>query len=136
MLAHPGKVKQISNLSEYDEKAKQVRAIQIYDISCGKNHCAAILDNAITEKNVEYGRDLLMWGMNMEGQLNRVDGKKGSVAVPAWTKAIDYDGGIQAGRLQLAPKGWVKLANGKKVLAEQSVVCGPNVTAVYTKICD
>ncbi len=135
MQAHPVKVKQVSNLSEYDESLNQVKNISIYDISCGRTHCAVTLDNPIIQNSVEYGRDLLLWGQNMEGQLNRVDGKRGSLAIPNWSKAIPYDEAC-GGRLQLAPEGIVTLGGGSKIRAEQSVACGPNITAVYTKICE
>ncbi|KXS13046.1 RCC1/BLIP-II protein [Gonapodya prolifera JEL478] len=161
--AVPAKVRALSNLSEYNEAKGKVVPIRIYDISCGSGHCAATLDNAIEDHHtgrdaVEYGRDVLIWGAGSSYQLNvtRVvrepsgavtsrEKRRTNLPVPTHIDGF-HQGGLPkgekgsavVGRLQLAAKGRTTVKDGPgrgaSVDAEQRIVCGNGVTAVYMKV--
>ncbi|KAI9097292.1 regulator of chromosome condensation 1/beta-lactamase-inhibitor protein II [Phlyctochytrium arcticum] len=46
-------------------------------------------DASVGGENV-YGRDVSMWGANLDGQLARADGKKGNSPVPVYPKSVPY----------------------------------------------
>jgi hypothetical protein len=115
---------------------KEAEPIKTHQLACSSTHCAAALDNLQSDngRDIEYGRDVMTWGGNAEGQLAREDGKKGSAPLPGWMKCIDYDGSSPVGRLQLAPSGKCTTHGKRTVVCEQRIVCGPHMTAVYTKV--
>ncbi|ODN74899.1 hypothetical protein L198_08206 [Cryptococcus wingfieldii CBS 7118] len=69
----PVKVKTISGLQEYSEKARTFLPIGIYDLAVSKSpagtHAFAVLDTVREGGGREYGRDLVGWGANIDYQI-------------------------------------------------------------------
>ncbi|KAI9031260.1 regulator of chromosome condensation 1/beta-lactamase-inhibitor protein II [Hyaloraphidium curvatum] len=150
----PAKIKPLSGLLEWDDETKAVKPIGFNSIAIGSTHIVAVMDNVYVDKstNVEYGKDLMAWGMNTDFELNlsrdvkNSDGeiigrekRRSNTSVPAYTDPLPYPGSDSKGRMQLAGKGptTVRAGPGKgtTVAAEQMIVCGNCTTAVFTKVC-
>lgn len=43
------------------EKDNAIGPIDIHSISVGNTHVAAVLDNAVTQKDIAFGRDVFIW---------------------------------------------------------------------------
>ncbi|WVQ74729.1 hypothetical protein IAR50_004333 [Cryptococcus sp. DSM 104548] len=69
----PVKVKTISGLQEYSEKAKTFLPIGIYNLAVSKcptaTHAFAVLDTVKEAGGKKYGRDLVGWGANVDYQI-------------------------------------------------------------------
>ncbi|KAL2919947.1 hypothetical protein HK105_200013 [Polyrhizophydium stewartii] len=117
-VATPVAVKGLSNLVEYDPVQRRVAPIRVAKVAAGDLHCAVVLSNSIsdhpsdtrsrswlgwissgfgafgghsTASTKPFGRDVLVWGMNMDGQLRRADGKRGNLPVPGYVLPIPYE---------------------------------------------
>ncbi|OMJ13237.1 putative E3 ubiquitin-protein ligase HERC4 [Smittium culicis] len=89
----PTKMKEISDLVEYDESSHSQRPIGVYNISAGNNHAVVVQDNLTSfgsqgsenkdshEPVHQHGRDVVAWGDNQFGQV--LPSKKVRVPVPA-----------------------------------------------------
>lgn len=140
----PSKIPALSGLFEYDEINRKTIPIRVASISVGSTHVSATLDNVTylaasdkgTENDTNWGADCLWWGGNEFFQLGT--GKRNNVANPIYIRPLDMESEIQAGRREehrfhVTPKSTVKV-KGRKVTMEQRVVCGRNVTAVYSGV--
>lgn len=149
----PVRIKPLSGLLEWDDATQSVKPICYENISIGATHVAAVFENVYREKEngVEYGKDLMCWGMNTDYQLNTSrdvknnegvvvgrEKRKSNTSSPAYADPLPYEGADQSGRMQLAGKGATKIkagpGAGKEVVAEQAIVCGNCTTGVYTKL--
>ncbi|PWW71694.1 hypothetical protein C7212DRAFT_367064 [Tuber magnatum] len=93
----PVKVKSLSGLSEYDERANKVIPIRPKYLSVSATHTAAVMDNltkvdASSSPNspvhdVNYGADVLWWGNNEHYQLGT--GKRTNSCVPVYIPPLD-----------------------------------------------
>lgn len=128
--SEPQLIKSLTGLKEY--KDGKVQNVKIYEIgvAVGGSHAFAILDTSRKDldkqRNVirEYPRDVLLWGSNVSGELNRIDGKKGSSAFPIHSNSIH---GNQ--QLALTPKG--KSSSG--IEFEEKIIAGDGFTCIYAK---
>lgn len=140
----PSKIPTLSGLFEYDEVNRKTIPIRIASISVGSTHASATLDNVTylaanekgTENDTNWGADCLWWGGNEFFQLGT--GRRNNVATPVYIRPLDMASELQAGRKEehrfhVTPKSSVKV-KGRKVNMEQRVVCGRNVTAVYSGV--
>ena len=125
------------------EEKGMILPIPIYDITVGKSHIIAVLDNAITQDDAQFGRDVFVWGHNVNYQLGT--GKRSNLALPQHLPPLPYPlvtvpatkDEIKSGtnahmphnRLQMTPG---KRHEGKRI--EETVVAGMGTTAVYWKI--
>ncbi|KAI4143947.1 MAG: hypothetical protein LQ340_006826 [Diploschistes diacapsis] len=140
----PAKIKALSGLFEYDEKAKKVIPIRLSSLSVGATHAAAVMANVThvgahagsSENDTNWGADVLWWGGNEYYQLGT--GKRNNCAQPVYIGPLD---GGEAGekreahRFHLTPRKTVKLGlegEGRRVSVEQRVECGRFVSAVYS----
>ncbi|KAF4986648.1 hypothetical protein FGRMN_10742 [Fusarium graminum] len=146
--AKPTKVKGLSSLFEFDEKANKMIPIKLKSLSVGATHCSAIMDNVTevsisgqgTENETNWGADVVFWGGNEHYQLGT--GKRTNVNAPAYIAALDSpadnrrEGTSDFHRLCVAPRKTVRLDGGKgrKVSLEQKVECGKYVSGVYSAI--
>ncbi|ROV93500.1 hypothetical protein VSDG_06832 [Cytospora chrysosperma] len=145
----PAKVKALSGLFEWNEKANKVVPIRLASLSVGSTHTAAVMDNAThvdaadktNGDDAYWGSDVLWWGGNEFSQLG--NGKRRNSNTPIYIGPLD--GGVgdsKAGktggeehRFQVTPRQTVRLGKdgkGRKVSVEQRVECGRYVTAVYS----
>ncbi|WVR03764.1 hypothetical protein IAU60_000759 [Kwoniella sp. DSM 27419] len=84
----PVRVKTISGLQEYSEKAKTFLPIGIHDLAISSSpntHVYAVLDtvtlaDAKGVKEGIYGKDVMAWGNNVDYQIG--NGKRSSTAIP------------------------------------------------------
>ncbi|KAK4688431.1 hypothetical protein P7C73_g1683, partial [Tremellales sp. Uapishka_1] len=84
----PSKVKTVSGLQEFSEKANQFLPLDIHTVSVSPSpnaHVYAVLDTVsqADEAGVlagRYGKDVMVWGGNAEFQLG--NGKRSSLAIP------------------------------------------------------
>lgn len=141
----PTKVKSLSNLFEYNERAQKISPIRLRGISVGTTHAAAILGNqthlTLSEKSngssltdANWGADVFWWGGNEFFQLGT--GKRNNIPVPTYINPpvdIDNTDGDRNTRFQIIPRFRGKV-NGRKVSFEQRVECGRNVSAVYSAV--
>ena len=140
----PTKLPSLSGLFEYDEVHNRTIPIRIASISVGATHASATLDNVTylsasdrgSENDTNWGADCLWWGGNEFFQLGT--GKRNNVATPMYIRPLDMESEIQMGRKEehrfhVTPRSTV-VVNGRKVSMEQRVVCGRNVTAVYSGV--
>ncbi|ROW09903.1 hypothetical protein VPNG_06319 [Cytospora leucostoma] len=138
----PAKVKALSGLSEWNEKANRVVPIRLAHLSVGSTHAAAVLDNAThvdasektNENDANWGSDVVWWGGNEFAQLG--NGKRSNANAPIYIGPLD-GGAVDAKqhRFQITPRQTVRLGTdgkGRKVSVEQRVECGRYVTAVYS----
>lgn len=144
----PAKVKALSGLFEWNEKANKVVPIRLASLSVGGTHTAAVMDNAThvdaadktNENDAYWGSDVLWWGGNEFYQLG--NGKRSNSNTPIYIGPLDGGAGdAKAGRkgeehrFQITPRQTVKLGKdgkGRKASVEQRVECGRYVTAVYS----
>ena len=140
----PAKIKSLSGLFEYDEKAGRVAPIRLAELSVGATHAAAVMANVTylgahagsSENDTNWGADVLWWGGNEYYQLGT--GKRNNCATPVYIGPLD---GGEAGerrdahRFHLTPRTTVRFGpegGGRRVSVEQRVVCGGYVSAVYS----
>ncbi|KAH0846905.1 hypothetical protein AYO21_02399 [Fonsecaea monophora] len=142
----PTRIPSLSGLFEYDEKTRKVVPIRMSQISVGSTHASAVLDNVTyldaseksSEDDTNWGSDVLWWGGNEFYQLGT--GKRNNVPLPTYIRPLDMASEAEMGRreehrLHLTPMHDVQLkTSGRKVRMEQRVVCGRNVTAVYSAV--
>ncbi|WYZ34120.1 hypothetical protein EsH8_I_000396 [Colletotrichum jinshuiense] len=146
----PAKVKALSSVFEFDEKANGMVPIRLSSVSVGSTHVSATMDNVTrtgatarsSGNDVNWGADVLFWGGNEHYQLGT--GKRNNLNTPSYIGALDGGAGdAQMGRggemhrFQLAPRQTVRLGEdgkGRKVSVEQKVECGRFVTAVYSAV--
>lgn len=129
----PIKIKSLSGLFEFHEGQGRQVPIGMW-ISCGSAHCAAVLGN-ITKvdagggrNDVNYGRDVLLWGANESFQLGT--GKRNNLNVPSYVPPLGQAGGRQeTHRLQLTPA-----TSHHGLRFEQAVVAGRGTTGVYSRL--
>ncbi|ROW07381.1 hypothetical protein VMCG_03879 [Cytospora schulzeri] len=145
----PAKVKALSGLFEWNEKANKVVPIRLAKLSVGSTHTAAVMDNAThvdaadktNENDAYWGSDVLWWGGNEFSQLG--NGKRSNSNTPIYIGPLDGGGGggvagrkgEEQHRFQITPRQTVKLGKdgqGRKASVEQRVECGRYVTAVYS----
>ncbi|KAK5995675.1 Found in mitochondrial proteome 25-like protein [Cladobotryum mycophilum] len=146
----PTKVKGLSSLFEFDEKANKVVPIKLKSLSIGTTHCAAVMDN-VTETNVSgrssenetnWGSDVVFWGGNEHYQLGT--GKRSNMNAPTYIGPLDGGEGDathgrkgEMHRLCLTPRQTARLGEGgkgRRVTLEQKVECGRFVTGVYSAV--
>ncbi|KAM0753720.1 RCC1/BLIP-II [Meredithblackwellia eburnea MCA 4105] len=146
--ASPVKVRTVSGLVEWNDEKQRPEPIPIRSVSAGKTHAAIVLDNAVDQGAVKFGRDVYMLGHNEFYQLGT--GRRSNLATPQHLAPLPYPGltpppalteddpkGVSSGtlspmphsRMQLAPEIKVK---GKRV--EETIVCGDHSTCVYWRI--
>lgn len=144
----PTKIKALSGLFEWDEKAEQVIPIRLARMSVGTTHTAAVMDNVTyvdasgrtNENDTNWGADVVWWGGNEHYQLGT--GKRANSNAPIYIGPLDGGAGdAKAGRkgeehrFQITPRQTVRLGEGgkgRRVSVEQKVECGRYVTAVYS----
>lgn len=144
----PTKIKALSNLSEYDEKAHCVVPIRLAHLAVGSTHACAVLGNLThlsassrtPATDTNFGADVLWWGGNEHYQLGT--GKRNNVNTPVYIGPLDggradaehgRTGGLQ--RFQITPRTTVRLGEdgkGRTATVEQRVECGRYVSAVYS----
>jgi len=146
----PVKVKEISNITEYDEAMGKVVPIRITDIVAGATHAFAVLNN-ITNVNEQkadtsvpnFGYDVYGWGHNFHSQVG--NGKRNNIAqpIPPETLAAEHEfhnkDGSYVNRLQLAPVTHVKanLADSNKeqtLEVDQKIMAGVGISIVYSRV--
>ncbi|KAF9891123.1 hypothetical protein FE257_005059 [Aspergillus nanangensis] len=109
----PTKVKALSGLFEYDEKAKSLSPIRLNEIAVGTTHVSAVLDNKVhmsssptaSLSNVDdWGYDALWWGGNEHFQLGT--GKRSNMSKPTYIHAPPEDKAdhTEEARLQIMPR--------------------------------
>ncbi|OQD77620.1 hypothetical protein PENDEC_c002G05863 [Penicillium decumbens] len=138
----PSKVKDLSGLSEYDEKTKQMTPIRPRTMSVGTTHVAATLDNKTSlssertdslDETQDFGYEVFWWGGNEHFQLGT--GKRTNLPKPNHIKAPPQSKEQQEteARLQIMPrhKGQVGKRN---VSMEQRVECGRHVSAIFSAV--
>jgi alpha-tubulin suppressor-like RCC1 family protein len=81
----PTKIKALSNLQEYDEKAKKTQPIRLRDLVVGSTHTAAVMTSSASAMG--YGADVLWWGNNEFYQLGT--GKRNNSSVPVYIQPLD-----------------------------------------------
>lgn len=144
----PSKIKALSGLFEWDEKANQVVPIRLARLSVGSTHTAAVMDNVTYvnatgksgENDTNWGADIVWWGGNEFYQLG--NGKRSNSNAPIYIGPLDGGAGdAKAGRkgeehrFQITPRQTARLGKdgkGRKVSMEQRVECGRYVTGVYS----
>lgn len=143
MQGTPIKLKTLSGLFEYDEKAGAVIPIRLAALSVGATHAAAIMDNVTyldsrkhtSEHDTNWGADILWWGGNEYYQIGT--GKRNNINTPVYIGPLDGPGvdgtKREEHRFQITPRHRVKLG-GRSVTFEQRVECGRYVTAVYSAV--
>ena len=140
----PSRIPSLSGLFEYDEVRNLTIPIRIASISVGSSHASATLDNVTyldanersSANDTNWGADCLWWGGNEFYQLGT--GKRNNVANPVYIRPLDMESEVQQGRKEehrfhVTPKSRVSV-KGRKVDMEQRVVCGRNVTGVYSGV--
>ncbi|MCJ1426682.1 hypothetical protein MMC29_004585 [Sticta canariensis] len=145
MQGTPVKIKALSNLFEYDEKANAVVPIRLKRLSVGSTHASATMDNVThvraglststdSANDTNWGADVLWWGGNEFFQLGL--GKRNNVATPLYLPPLD---GVEKGRrreehrFQITPRHVGKVGE-RKVSFEQRVECGRMISAVYSGV--
>ncbi|PYH93281.1 mitochondrial protein Fmp25 [Aspergillus ellipticus CBS 707.79] len=132
------KVKTLSGLFEYDERANSLSPIRIRDISVGTTHVSAVMDNkthvdaapttSLDETN-DWGFDALWWGGNENHQLGT--GRRSNLSKPSYINAPPEGDDQQEARLQIMPRHKGKV-DRKTVSMEQRVECGRHISAIYS----
>ena len=153
----PTRIRALSGLSEWSEKAGAVVPIRLARLSVGSTHAAAVMGNATrvvapsssgkasgSDSNTSFGADVLLWGGNEHYQLGT--GRRNNLPVPTYIAPLDGEGAGKAAReggqaqsqdnrLQITPRSTARLGKdgkGRKVSMEQRIECGRYVTAVYS----
>lgn len=141
----PVKIKALSNLFEYDEKANAVIPIRLKRLSVGATHASATMDNVThlraglssstdSANDTNWGADVVWWGGNEFFQLGL--GKRNNVATPLYLAPLD---GAEKGkrrkehRFQITPQHVGKVGE-RRVSFEQRVECGRMVSAIYSGV--
>ncbi|KAJ5924687.1 hypothetical protein N7466_008874 [Penicillium verhagenii] len=138
----PTQVKDLSGLSEYDEKLKQLAPIRLRYMSVGTNHAAAVLDNKTIvnakntdslDKSKDFGYEVFWWGGNEHFQLGT--GKRSNQSRPTYIKAPSESAKKPEpeARLQLMPRHKGPVGKRTKSM-EQRVECGRHVSAIYSAV--
>lgn len=138
----PTKVKDLSGLGEYDEKAKKMAPIHLRGMSVGTTHVAAILDNAtnLSAKNTEsldksrdWGYEAFWWGGNEHFQLGT--GKRSNQPRPTYILAPPESPKKPEpeARLQIMPRHKGKVGK-RNVNMEQRIECGRHVSAIFSAV--
>jgi nucleolar protein 9 len=138
----PTKVKALSGLYEYDDRAQKVMPIRLNHISVGLTHAAAVLGNRAhltasdrsSLSDTNWGQDALWWGGNEFFQLGT--GKRNNVPIPTHIlppRDIQTTGDAEESRFQIIPRHKIRAGN-RKVTMEQRIECGRNVSAVYSAV--
>lgn len=141
--AGPARVKALSSLFEYDERAGRMAAIRVKQLIVGATHCAAVLDNATSTgasgragaDDTNWGADVLFWGGNEHYQLGT--GRRANAKTPTYIGPLEGGGAGDTARhrLCLTPRQTVRVEPGgcgRRVTLEQRVECGRFVTGVYS----
>jgi len=137
----PTKIKALSDLNEYDEKTNSIIPIRLSGLSVGSSHACAIMDNVThlsasntaSPNDTNYGADILWWGWNEFHQLGT--GRRSNVNTPTYISPLDGGELGDSTRMQITPRKTVRLGeggSGRKASVEQRVVCGRQVTAVFS----
>lgn len=141
----PTKVKALSGLFEFDERATKLAPIRLHEISVGTTHVSAILENNAPldaptsgplDNGSNWGLDAVWWGGNEFFQLGT--GKRNNVPKPAYINAPpdpeeQDDDSNQEARLQIMRRHKGKV-DGRKMSMEQRVECGKHVSAIYSAV--
>lgn len=140
----PAKIKALSGLFEYDEKAKRTVPIRLSSLNVGATHSCAVMDNVThvgagdsrhaSENETNWGADVVWWGGNEFFQLGT--GRRNNVSQPVYIAPLDVEADKEKGRreehrFQITPRKKIQFG-GRRVEVEQRVECGRNVTAVYS----
>lgn len=145
----PTRVKALSSLYEFDEKANEMVAIKLKSLSVGTTHCAAVMDNVTetnisqrsTENETNWGADVMFWGGNEHYQLGT--GRRSNTNTPTYIGPLDGGEGdsendrSEARRFCLTLRQTARIGEGgrgRKVTLEQRVECGEFVTGVYSGV--
>ncbi|KAL2117442.1 hypothetical protein VTJ04DRAFT_7102 [Mycothermus thermophilus] len=120
----PTKIKALSGLYEYDDKADRITPIRLAKLAVGGTHACAVLDNLThltasrSDRNsatdTNFGADVMLWGGNEQYQLGT--GKRSNVATPVYIGPLDGGAAeLESGRerLQLTPRTTVKIGEGE-----------------------
>jgi alpha-tubulin suppressor-like RCC1 family protein len=146
----PTKVKALSSLFEFDEKANRNAPIKVKALSVGTTHAAVVLDNVTNTSASEnrtasasetnWGADVMFWGGNEHYQLGT--GKRTNMNAPTYIGPLDGgEADAEKGRkgevhrLCITPRQTVRIGengSGRKVSLEQKVECGKFVSGVYS----
>ena len=140
----PIKIKALSGLFEWDEKANRAIPIRLAHLSVGSTHAAAVMNNVThvgasaisSENDTNWGADVLWWGGNEFYQLGT--GKRSNVSNPIYIAPMNVLADKEKGRreehrFQITPRHRVTV-NGRTVNMEQRIECGRYVTAVYSGV--
>lgn len=137
----PAKVKDLSGLGEYDEKAKRMSPIRLRSIAVGTTHAAAVLDNLASlsstntdslDQSRDFGHDVFWWGGNEHFQLGT--GKRSNLPRPSHINAPSPSKKEEnEARLQIMPRHKGKVGT-RTVAMEQRVECGRHVSAIYSAV--
>lgn len=141
----PVKIKALSDLFEYDEKANSVIPIRLKRLSVGATHASATMDNVThvraglssftdSANDTNWGADVLWWGGNEYFQLGV--GKRNNVATPLYLApldAVEKSRRREEHRFQITPQH-VGTVGERKVSFEQRVECGRMISAVYSGV--
>lgn len=136
----PAKVKALSGLGEYDEKAKQMTPIRLRSMSVGTTHVAAILNNKTNlsstttdslDRSRDFGYEAFWWGGNEHFQLGT--GKRSNLPSPSYIKAPSQSKQEAEARLQIMPRHKGKVGT-RTVSMEQRVECGRHVSAIFSAV--
>lgn len=122
-VSHPVKVKEVSNLSEFDENLGKTIPIRVAGLFAGSAHAGVILDNIIDDsaEDVSSGRDIYLWGQNAYGELNIDKKTKASPVAPDISGSHEHSKwGLKNEKLRLK-KNW-------------TMALGHGVTLVYPKV--
>ncbi|KAI9680827.1 MAG: hypothetical protein M1817_004267 [Caeruleum heppii] len=138
----PVKIKALSGLFEWDERAHRAIPIRLARISAGTTHAAAVMNNVThvgahegsSENDTNWGADVLWWGGNEHYQLGT--GKRNNVSNPIYIAPMDVEADKEKGRreehrFQITPRHRIK-HNGRAISVEQRVECGRHISAVYS----
>lgn len=156
--AKPVRVKVISGLTEWNEQENKVSPIGVHSLSVGRTHAVCCLDNyskvdadASTGSSrssfhdVNYGRDVFVWGGNDSWQIG--GSGRSNRAVPGYIEPLEQNiAAVKSGwedeghkRFQLTPSKVIEvMIDGRKVKrnVEQAIVAGDRVTACYSRLVD
>lgn len=138
----PTKIKALSGLYEYDEKAKVAIPIRLARISVGSTHASAVMNNVThlgaTDRSgnndTNWGADVLWWGGNETYQLGT--GRRNNLNAPTYIAPLDIEADKEKGRreehrFQITPRKKIRFG-GRNVSVEQRIECGRGVSAVYS----
>lgn len=140
----PIKIKSLSGLFEWDEKAHKAIPIRLAHLCVGSTHAAAVMDNVThvgasessSESDTNWGADVLWWGGNEFYQLGT--GKRSNLSNPTYIAPMNVVADKEKGRkeqhrFQITPRHNVRV-NGRNVSLEQRIECGRYITAVYSGV--